>query len=108
MFIAPAIKTATKIIRTANRYNQKLRYADPTNKFIRKYVPRQHRRTAHQLYDSAIAGTVISEIANIIYDAIPQKQLPKTGYFRKARNNMEFSKRRRKYTKRCYPNKRRY
>ncbi len=109
--VITVIKVLPRILKTID---QRYKYIDPTNKFIRKYVPPGYRKTAFKLKryaDIGITGAIIYDLVNSDNSGIQKKQQPyKTGQTRdymeqpfsksKYNNRYTYSKRRRCWIKR--------
>ncbi len=82
----------TTAVRIAKRIDRRLRYLDPTNKFIQKYVPPGHRRRAFQIKRIAdtfiVGGVIYEEIGNYVRGLQKKSQFT-SRKFRQTRNYME-------------------
>ncbi len=105
MFIGTAIRIASKVAKIGYKY----KYLDINKKFIRKYVPPGYRRKAEIITDVAIGGSIISEIAMMVYDEYAKRPTPSTGQIGKGRGYIQqpsfgrkqYSKYRRNYRRKC-------
>ncbi len=110
MFIAPAIRIASKLARIGMRY----KYLDINKKFIRKYVPPGYRRQAEIITDVAIGGSIISEIGMMVYDEFKKRPSASTGQVGKGRGYIQqpsfgrkqYGQYRRNYRRKCPDNRR--
>ncbi len=97
MAIVQIVSQIPKIVKLIRRLDQKYRYLDPTNKFIRKNFPPQWRQRAFRLKrygDIAITGGVIYEgLTSGGNGKVRQTRYP----FRKKRSYMEQSRSKRFY-----------
>ncbi len=86
--------------RTISRIDRRYRLLDPTNKFIQKYVPPGYRARAFRVkkyLDVGIGAAIIYDLLNTDGDGSVSQQ-PQTYQKRQARNYMEQSGTRRKYS----------
>ncbi len=102
-----------EIVRGGIYLSRRYKYLNPTDKFIRKFVPPGYRKTATRF---ARAGEIITT-GGIIYEGItgenigfgPQRKSPRQYYQkRQTRNNMVQSRSRRRNSEYCYPRRTRY
>ncbi len=109
MTIVTGIKIAARIYKGYKKgqaLERKYRYLDPTNKFIRKYVPPGYRSRAFKIkryLDIAIGGGLVYDLLDIDFDALLPKKNVRTGKIRQTRNYLVKSRSKRKYTpENCY------
>ncbi len=60
-------------IKIAKRVERRYRYLDPTNKFIRKFVPPPYRARTRQIKDILITGGVIYDPVVQLFRAFQKK-----------------------------------
>ncbi len=88
-------------IRIAKRIESRYRYLDPSNKFIRKFVPPAYRTRTRQIKDILITGGVIYDAAIELHRAFQKKPKYASNKYNQTRNQFEQfgsqSKRRYKY-----------
>ncbi len=61
------LKTGYRVYKLSKKFDKKVLYLDPTNKFIQKYVPPGYRKQAFKIYkyaQFAIAGGVLYDVIN--------------------------------------------
>ncbi len=83
-----------EIIRQGARLERQYRYLDPTNKFIRKFVPPGFRNRAFKfkrMADVAITGGIIYESLDNLLDESSTRAKRPSGKFGKNRGAMEQS-----------------
>ncbi len=107
-----AIRTGVKFVQTAQRISKKYQYINPTDKFIRKFVPPNYRSKATRFARYAEAGSfggIAYEIAQDLLsdgtsnpNAIP-KRFPSRNANpqRKTYNRFKRSSNRRSYKHKC-------
>ncbi len=88
----PVISGVIQAVKIAQRIGIKYRYLDPTNKFIRKFVPPGYRKRAFQakqIIDVLIVGGVISNAIGDYYRGLRKRTFTPSSQIRKRRNYME-------------------
>ncbi len=76
MVLSSIVARAYKVYKISKRFDQRVKFADPTNKFIRKYVPPNYRKKAYRFNkyaQIATGGGLIYDLVNEIGSAL-QKQ----------------------------------
>ncbi len=98
-----------EIVRTGIRLNRRYKYLNINDKFIRKYVPPQHRQTATRIVRIGEGVALGLPIYEAIESGLDDKKIqsPSSRKFRQKRTNMVQSRTKRKYNY-CYPSDNRY
>jgi len=100
--IARGVTIGKKIYQTSKRIDKKYKFVDPTNKFIRKYVPPQYRGKAYRFNKYLQIATT----GGIIYDTVNQAlEFSQDAFQKPISTNKQFQTRGR-YFRRSYSSSR--